>query len=207
TPHKSVMPMRRVPLVLILGAFALISCSEPGLSNVAPPGATANQVPAVGPAVPPGGKPATTIVPCENSEQVTFHIHAHLAIYHDGTAVQVPHGIGIGEPQRLQSTPDGPFVTGGSCFSWLHTHTDDGVIHIEAPEPRVFTLGDFFGVWGQPLSNSQVGSLQGPVAAYVNGDRFTGDVTEIPLSLHAVIQLNVGSDSPPPQPYTFANGL
>lgn len=192
--------------ILFLLSTLVVGCTQLGQTSPAPP-ATSNTVSALAPALPATGRPATTAVPCESSEQVSFHIHAHLAIYHDGAAVQVPYGIGIGGPQRVQDTAAGSFVSGGSCFSWLHTHTDDGVIHIEAPEPRVFTLGDFFGVWGQPIGAAQVGPLRAPVAAYVNGERFAGDPATIPLSNHAVIQLNIGNDSPGPQPYTFANGL
>ncbi len=37
----------------------------------------------------------------------------------------------------------------GGCFYWLHTHTEDGIIHIESPVQRTFTLGHFFAIWGR----------------------------------------------------------
>ena len=144
-------------------------------------------------------------IKCETQEQVLFHIHAHLAIYANGQPRTVPAGIGIPDPVT-QSTTEGPYVASGSCFYWLHSHAEDGVMHIESPVQRTFTLGDWFDIWGQPLSATQVAGDKGTVTAYVNGQRFTGDPRTIPLQAHAVIQLNVGQDVAP-KPYTFANGL
>jgi len=142
---------------------------------------------------------------CERAEQALFHIHAHLAVFAGGQPRRVPYGIGI--PDAVgQQTPEGPFVTQGSCFYWLHSHTEDGVIHVESPVQRTFTLGDYFDVWGQPLSSSRVATDSGPVIAYVNGQRYGGDPRAIPLTAHAVIQLDVGTDVPP-APYTFQPGL
>jgi len=150
--------------------------------------------------------PTVNGIPCDTAERVAFHIHARLTIYAAGQPLQVPYGIGIGQPWQVVQSSEGPFVASGSCFYWLHTHTQDGVIHIESPQQRTFTLGDFFGIWGQPLSSTQVASAQGTVVAYVNGERFAGDPTQIPLTAHALIQLNV-NDETPPQDFTFPPGL
>jgi len=133
------------------------------------------------------------------------HIHAHLAILVDGRAQPVPLGIGIPKPQ-IDSSGGEPFVVGGSCFYWLHSHATDGVIHIESPDQRTYTLGNWFDIWGKPLSTTQVGGDSGVVFAYVNGQRYSGDPRQIQLTPHAVIQLEVGRDVPP-QPYTFGSGL
>lgn len=82
---------------------------------------------------------------CETMEQALFHVH--LAIYAAGQPRRVPYGIGIPDAD-MQQTPQGPFVAHGSCFYWLHSHTEDGVIHVESPVQRTFTLGDYFDVWG-----------------------------------------------------------
>ncbi|TMC07409.1 MAG: hypothetical protein E6J41_16255 [Chloroflexi bacterium] len=144
-------------------------------------------------------------VQCQTSEQVAYHIHAHLVIYASGQPQTVPYGIGIPNPQ-VDNSSGQPFVVGGSCFYWLHSHATDGVIHIESPDQRTYTLGTWFDIWGQPLSATQVGGDKGTVTAYVNGQRYTGDPRNIPLTAHAVIQLNVGQDVAP-RPYTFASGL
>ncbi|HWE70521.1 MAG TPA: hypothetical protein VG205_09170 [Acidimicrobiales bacterium] len=159
---------------------------------------------------PAGDTDLTTAVDgisCSSTEQLVFHIHAHLAVYVNGAPKLLPPGVGIGPPLQFQTTSTGPFVDGGSCFSWLHTHDSSGIIHIESPIQRVYTLGNFFDIWGQPLSATQVGPAAGAVTATVNGTPFTGSPRDIPLNAHNVIQLDVGSTTPAPQPYTFPSGL
>jgi hypothetical protein len=141
-------------------------------------------------------------IACQTSEQVAYHIHAHLTIYASGARQVVPAGIGIPGPQQVV---DG-FVAGGKCLYWLHTHDSTGVVHIESPVQRVYTLGQFFDVWGRPLSGTQVGHATGHVTAFVDGQRFAGDPRSIKLTPHAVIQLDVGKIVPP-QPFTFPAGL
>ena len=150
--------------------------------------------------VPLLAKPASAATPsksvnrikCQGMERMAFHIHAHLVIFVNGKARIVPYGIGIGPPLKGQNTKAGWFVTQGSCFSWIHTHAADGIIHLEGPAPRTYTLGDFFDIWGQPLSANQVGPAHGHVTALFNGKYWDGDPRRIPLLRHAQIQLEVG---------------
>jgi hypothetical protein len=138
-------------------------------------------------------------------EQLLFHIHAHLAIYVHGQQKFVPYGIGIVPPYQLQNTASGSFVAGGSKFYWLHTHDETGIIHIESPQHRTFTLGDLFDIWHQPLSPTQTGPATGQVAVLVNNHPVGGDPRAIPLAAHDVIQLNVDT-AEPFHPYNFPNG-
>jgi hypothetical protein len=137
------------------------------------------------------GKPVDGIQ-CLGSEQLKFHDHAHLAIFVDGAQRTVPAFIGI--------APD------GSCLYWLHSHTPDGVIHMESPISRGFTLGNYFDIWGQPLSSTQVGPVKGTVTAFVDGKKFTGDPRDIRLGEHVNIQLDVGK-AVPFKSYTYGEGL
>jgi hypothetical protein len=121
----------------------------------------------------------------------------HLAVFFDGEEQQIPFGIGVGPPWQVADSAVGPFVEDGTCFYWIHTHTEDGVVHIESPVRRTFTLGDFFAIWEQPLSATQVGPARGPVTVYVNGAKVAADPTQIPLTPHEQIQLDVGADVPP----------
>jgi len=146
-------------------------------------------------------------ISCDTSEQVIYHIHAHLAVYTNGKLRIVPEGIGIVPPTQVVQTSAGPFVVAGKCFYWLHSHTADGIIHIESPSQRVYTLGNYFDIWNQPLSLTQVGPAHGQVTSFVDGQPFTGDPRSIPLDAHSVVQLDVGSASPGPQPFTFPDGL
>jgi hypothetical protein len=146
-------------------------------------------------------------VTCQRAEKIAFHIHAHLTIFVGGKAFQVPYGIGIGPPLGGVETPVGAFVETGSCFMWLHTHVSDGVIHIEAPKPQTFTLGQFFAVWGQKLSRTQVGPKKGRVTAFYDGKDWTGNPAAIPLTPTAQIQLDVGSPVVAPEHISFPEGL
>jgi hypothetical protein len=153
-----------------------------------------------------GSNPTINGIPCDLGERLAFHIHAHVGIYANGQPLTAPYGIGIGKPWQVQQSTEGPFVVAGACFYLAPHHTDDGIIHIESPVQRAFTLGDFFAIWGQPLSSSQAASATGPVIAYVNGIRTSGDPSQIPLQAHELIQLDVG-DETPPQSFTFPPGL
>jgi hypothetical protein len=124
-------------------------------------------------------------------EQVAFHHHSRLTVFVNGHPKAVPPGVGIADSQ-LQPGIGIPFVDNGACFSWLHTHASDGIIHIESPVARKFALGNFFDVWGQPLSPTQVGPARGKVTALYNGQVWLGNPRDIPLREHAQIQLEVG---------------
>jgi hypothetical protein len=146
-------------------------------------------------------------IACQAGEQVLFHIHAHLTIFVRGVPRQVTAGIGIAPPHEVAATPQGAFVAGGSCFTWLHTHAADGIIHTESPVNRTYTLGEFFDIWGQPLDREQVGPAHGPVTALFNGRVFTGNPRQIPLLAHAQIQLEVDRPLLAPEQITFPQGL
>jgi len=144
---------------------------------------------------------------CQTSEQTLFHIHTHLTIFVNGQQRQVPAGIGIPAAAATQ-TPAGPFVDSGRCFYWLHTHAADGIIHIESPVKRTYTLGEFFDEWGQPLSAGQAGPARGKVTVIVNGQVFNGSPRDAPLGSHENLQLEVGTPLVAPETINWsATGL
>ncbi len=145
-------------------------------------------------------------ISCQTAEQTVFHIHAHLTVFVNGSARQIPAAIGIPGAQATQ-TAQGQFVESGTCFYWLHTHAPDGIIHIESPVQRSYTLGNFFDEWGQPLSSDQVGPVNGHVVAIYNGKVYTGNPRNIPLTAHAQIQLQVGTPLVAPEQVTNWGGL
>lgn len=108
---------------------------------------------------------------CDSMEGAVEHVHAHLQIFNRGRSVQVPADIGIMQ------------VAG--CLYWLHTHATDGIIHIEAPTVRTFTLGQFFDVWGEDLNASAAGPAHArrgrTLRVTVNGRPWTRDPRLIPL--------------------------
>ena len=196
----------KLPLAPRSSAGPLVPAPAPGPLSLElvpiPPGATLVNPLAV--------KLGETIagIPCESAEKVAFHIHAHLTIFVNGAARQVPFAIGIGPPLYGQSLRGhGVFVASGSCFMWLHTHAADGIIHMEAPKQTTFTLGQFFAIWGQPLTKTRVGPAKGTVTAFYNGQVWTGDPAQIPLSSELQIQLDVGKPVIAPAHITFPKGL
>jgi hypothetical protein len=171
-----------------LGTLTAAPAAGPmGPEQVPIPGATT----LAGPSAATAGQPIDG-VSCQKTEQTVFHIHTHLTIFVNGQQRQVPAGIGIPHG-AAQQTPAGAFVDSGSCFYWLHTHAADGIIHIESPVHRTFTLGDFFDEWGQPLSAGQAGTAKGKVTAIVNGQVWQGNPRNVPLGSHENLQLEVGT--------------
>jgi hypothetical protein len=134
-------------------------------------------------------------ISCDAMEGQRIHIHQHLLILDKGTPVPVPSD--VGRP------------SGAQCLYWLHTHTPDGVIHIESPANRTFTLGDFFAVWGQPLSTTRAASAATKSAknfkVWVDGKPYAGDPAKIPLTAHADIVIEVGPPFPAPPKFTEWN--
>jgi hypothetical protein len=151
-------------------------------------------------------------VQCQTDEQLVIHVHTHLTIFVNGQAQVIPYGIGIPGFQAVQ-VKGGPFVESGSCFYWLHTHANDGIIHVESPSVTdQFTLGQFFEEWGIPLSSTQVGSAKGTVTAFLTAPGYqsavyTGDPRNLPLGDHYEIQLDVGTPIVAPYKVTNWGGL
>lgn len=140
-------------------------------------------------------------IPCETNEVVTYHIHAHLSLFVNGAQRAIPRAIGVINPQDTDST--GTFVLAGSCFYWLHTHDASGVVHIEMPSQADVTLGQFFDIWGQPLSTANVAGFEGTVTVYVDGEPYTDDPRAIKFAPHQEITLEVGEPLVTPPVYIF----
>ena len=78
---------------------------------------------------------------------------------------------------------------------------------MEAPKAMTFTLGQFFRIWGIPLTSSQVGPAKGKVTAFYNGKEWVKSPASIPLTSEAQIQLDVGSPVVAPVHIVFPKGL
>jgi hypothetical protein len=131
-------------------------------------------------------------ISCDAQEGQRIHIHQHLVIFDHGKQVDIPRNVG----QPL----------GRQCIYWLHTHTPDGIIHIEAPLDRSFTLSDFFNVWGQPLSRTEASSAKAAkgekLKVWVDGEPYAGDPRLIKLKAHTDIVIEVGPPFPKPPRFT-----
>ena len=143
-------------------------------------------------------------IKCQVNERLVLHHHVYLTMFVNGEPRLLPLSIGIWPPLGPRDFRHGQLgITRGNCFSWLSTHYPDWIIHVEAPIRRTFVLGEFFAVWGQPLSRSQVGPARGEVTAIVNGSVWTDDPRRIPLRSHTQIQLEVGKPLVAPQTIDF----
>jgi hypothetical protein len=146
-------------------------------------------------------------ISCEPIERLAYHIHIHLTIFVNGRPRLIPYGVGIAPPRMGINTPNGFFVGSGNCFAWLHTHASDGIIHVESPAQKTYTLGDFFDIWHERLGPARIGPATGPLTAFYNGRYYNGDPRAIPLLKHAQIQLDLGKPLIAPETISFPNGL
>ena len=138
-----------------------------------------------------------------DQEMLKTHFHAHLALFYRGRQIAIPYGIGIVKPFHAE---DG-FVSSGKALYWMHTHDATGIIHIESPDNRPYTLGDFFAIWGRKLARNDVAGLRGRVQAYVDGKAYAGDPKQIALKEHTEVTLVVGEPAVAPPRYEFPKGL
>jgi len=144
-----------------------------------------------------------------STEMLKTHFHAHLSLFYRGEQIAVPYGIGIVKPFQVERG----FVGRGSGYYWLHTHDASGIIHIESPTERAYTLGNFFDVWGEPLEAGKggkaanVAGLRGRLRVYVDGKRFSEDPRGIVLKPHEQITLVIGEPDVAPSAYAFPEGL
>jgi hypothetical protein len=130
-------------------------------------------------------------IPC-NNENVGYHVHAHLQVVYEGHNVDIPANIGIDD---------------NTCVYYLHTHDNSGELHIEAPTYRYFTLGNFFDIWGQPLSSSRIATLSvrkgQHIRTFLNGKVYPGDPRSIELRAHRLIALEIGPPFVHPAGFDF----
>ncbi len=134
-------------------------------------------------------------ISCDQAEGAVFHIHQHVTIRAHGKPIEIPSDIGR------------PVVS--PCLYWIHTHAPGGLVHVEAPKFRSFTLGNFFDIWGEPLGMTRVSSARvkgGDLHVFVNGKSYRGDPRKIELSQHTDITIEAGPPFTTPVPFTDWQG-
>lgn len=182
--------MRKTLFVVMLSVILLVFAACPGGAS------KVKATPAFSTPASSTTPTPTVNVPCESTEQLTYHVHAHLTIIANNQNVAIPANLGIRT----------------TCIFWLHTHDQSGMIHIETLSQRAFTLGQFFQVSGERLSPTELLNLKTDdthqIRAFVNGQPFTGDPRDIPLTAHAQIVLEYGPPFPDalPVPFQFPTG-
>jgi hypothetical protein len=127
---------------------------------------------------------------CSSGEQLSYHIHAHISIYINGTSIPLVANTGIA-PVGVTSSAN---VT---CYYWLHTHDATGVIHIESPTTKLYTLNQFIDIWEKFSSSTsalptQLLSSTGWII-YVNGKQVNTDFNHLQLHAHDIITIAYNS--------------
>ncbi|HEY7932160.1 MAG TPA: hypothetical protein VIC81_07895 [Acidimicrobiales bacterium] len=213
-PPRSPGPTRRyVPWVLLVvlaitsGVAAITSNRTVAPGVVGPEGVLLTNVPLLAPASSSATGAPVDGLTCRGVKNATikYHVHVHLAIFVNGVQKGLPAGVGITKPYLTEHLQSGTFLDSGiyDCLYWLHTHVADGIIHVEAPAQGTFTLGQFFDVWRQPLSATQVGPAHGTVVIFSNGRRVTGNPRNVALPPNGDLQIDVGAPVVPFQPFAF----
>ncbi len=123
------------------------------------------------------GKPIAGIQ-CERDEYGDFHIHAHLDIFVDGKPYAVPELIGI--------------IPAEKCLYWMHTHDGTGLIHIEAPRTRAFTLGQFFDIW-KATANGAPAIREAP-KIFVNGKKVNARLDQVEITARSEVAIVYGKE-------------
>jgi hypothetical protein len=156
--------------------------SLPGLINHPPPWPNNN-------ATLPGRLAGLGLTQLGTEGQV-IHVHQYLYLYVNGQRVTAPPQIGIYANEWLTE---------------LHTHLGEAnIIHLEAPDRRSYSLGQFFGVWGVKLTADCVGRYcgAGKVRWWLDGKEQKGNPADLLLKNHQVITIAFGKP-PAKTPSTF----
>ena len=140
-------------------------------------------------------------LPVLTAEDLSLHFHVHLDVRVDGKPVAVPDDIGRNE--------------GAGYITVIHTHTEDGIIHIESPKGHEYTLGQVFDVWGVQLNDECLGGLcnegDQKLRVYADGELLDpAEVRLLILSSHQEIVVTYGTADQVPNPlpsrYSFPLG-
>lgn len=132
-------------------------------------------------------------LPALTSEGSLAHYHGHLDVNVNGVAVTVPANIGIDNA--------------GQSISPLHTHTSDGIVHIEAEEDANFTIGQLLTEWGVKLDKACLATFctddKNQFLAFKNG-KAEADPAAIVIKSHDEVVLWYGPKGTTPSvPATF----
>ena len=96
-------------------------------------------------------KPTTDTT--KGNQIMLMHIHPRLYLYMDGKPYLIPQNVGIDSDLWKDHSLD---QFGMQGMAPIHTHTGDGMLHVESKMIRNYTLGEFFDIWGVDLKGDTV---------------------------------------------------
>ncbi|MGA7206692.1 MAG: hypothetical protein WBX27_18930 [Specibacter sp.] len=174
-----------VALAVVAGVVIGVNSGHPAADTTAGP-SSAVSASAGSTQAPPWAAPADASARAKaaglsmlTAEGTAEHIHTHLSVSVEGKAVTVPAEVGIDESAQL--------------ISPLHTHDTSGIVHVESPVLKTFTLGEFFTEWDVALSANRLGSYATSdgyiITTFVNGKKAAGDPAAIALAGHEDVDI------------------
>ncbi len=158
TSRRGLVAAMALTVVVVLAGCGQSGPAESGLL-ITGPGIRATQPPWAPEYTGLAQRIKTLGLPTGSSEK--FHIHAQVNVYNQGLLITLPADVGIDKRHHVETT--------------IHTHDATGIVHMEAPRPYRYTLGDLFAIWGVRFGAGTLGALQDDgtnrVWVYVNGKR------------------------------------
>jgi hypothetical protein len=165
-------------------------------------------------------------ISCDTTMPNTYHIHAFVGLYVNGTEYALPDAIGMDHALGDQYDKYSGWYNQeiyAVCFYHVHTHDASGMVHMESANSVpistvLFYLGNLFDIWGVKVTSSQFGPYSGTVTVYTSGHSavvpcsstttcevganqyklWTGTAASVPLYSHEVVWIEVGSGNPSP---------
>jgi hypothetical protein len=134
---------------------------------------------------------------CAKSMSEVNHHHVQFSLFVNGVQYAIPRGTGMKNPRA------GHFIYHADCYYFLHTHDETGIIHTEAPIQHFYTLHDYFYIWGEPITPTDIAGYTGTVTVFINGVQQSIDPRTIQLTPYEQITLEVGAPVVPPPVYIF----
>ena len=111
---------------------------------------------------------------CDKVSATNHETHAHLDIFVNQTARQVPAEIG---------------VVNNTCKYGIYTSDNSGIIHIGLSENQQFSLSQFFDIWKATSTFPPTGTP----SIYVNGERTTSGMNDTKVNPDDEIAIIYGS--------------
>jgi len=163
-------------------------------------------------------------VQCQASESVVYHIHIALTLYNHDKAVMVPQYVGIPFSKSIDESAQNS-QNPNVCLYWLHTHDPSGIVHVESPTQKLYTLGQFLDVWRNTAATDATGGYQNQISvdgsfpqalqaanprdihAYVDGKPISTPYWTITFTPHKLVTLEIGTlQKPPLTHFDFPSG-
>ncbi len=112
-------------------------------------------------------------IKCDKSQSSNFHMNAHVDVFVGGRLQEIPAEIGI---------------INNTCRYWIYTQDASGIMHIDSPIVKQFTLSQFFDVWKATSSVPPIGTP----AIYINGQETSSTLNETVIKPHDEIAIVYG---------------